>query len=225
MFDEPYPGSGLAAMLTWVAFLVFCGGGYLTGTYLPVVGPLRCIILQWNPFFLSHTFLEELHEAVVDYSNNTNIIHHSNSGELQKIQMIQRDSLMASEVDDDSDHDIDCAGDGDDSGETCLNSMSSCGLGSPIDDRGDKGSDEEGSLVPSSLLVLLSSLSKQQLKDKCRTKGLAVSGSKQQLVARLFAVTGATPSLHEQKQIQKKLLVATPQKVIKNCFIVLPISK
>lgn len=55
-------------MLTWVAFLVFCLAGYLTGTYLPVLESLQCIVLIWNPFFMSSTFLEELHSEVVKYS-------------------------------------------------------------------------------------------------------------------------------------------------------------
>jgi hypothetical protein len=69
LWHEHYPGSQLAALMTWVAFAVFCVGGYLTGTYLPVIAPLQCIVLQWNPFFLSRTFLEELHQAVEDFSH------------------------------------------------------------------------------------------------------------------------------------------------------------
>lgn len=80
LWHEQYQGSQLAATLTWVAFLVFCLGGYLTGTYLPVIGPLQCIILQWNPFFLSATFLEELHEAVVEFANGQSDCGGSDSG-------------------------------------------------------------------------------------------------------------------------------------------------
>ena len=82
IWNEQYPGSHLVAFMTWVAFTIFCLGGYLTGTYLPVIMPLRCIILQWNPFYHSSTFLEELHEAVVEYStkqigNNDNFEGHT----------------------------------------------------------------------------------------------------------------------------------------------------
>lgn len=51
------------AVIAGLSFGIFCLMGYLTGAYMPVIKPLRCIILSWNPFLKDELFLEKLKEV------------------------------------------------------------------------------------------------------------------------------------------------------------------
>lgn len=117
IWNDEYPGSHLAALLTWAAFLIFCGGGYLTGTYLPVVEPLQCIVLQWNPFLQCSDFLEQLHEAVEEHSRR---LHDSSKESADSMStfgvaetVIKRGGGESEDEDDEDDHDHGRHGDGD----------------------------------------------------------------------------------------------------------------
>jgi hypothetical protein len=44
-------------VIAWLSFFVFCLAGYLTGTYFPVIKPLQCIVLVWNPFYYQPEYL------------------------------------------------------------------------------------------------------------------------------------------------------------------------
>jgi hypothetical protein len=58
------------AVIAGLSFTIFCLMGYLTGAYMPVIKPLRCVILSWNPFLRDEFFLEKLQEVShVSYSS------------------------------------------------------------------------------------------------------------------------------------------------------------
>lgn len=55
-------------VISWLSFFVFCFAGYLTGTYFPVIRPLQCIVLVWNPFYYQPgylTLLKKVHFEVI----------------------------------------------------------------------------------------------------------------------------------------------------------------
>jgi hypothetical protein len=57
---------GVAYVMTF-SFTIFSIMGYLTGTYMPLLRPLRGLVLVWNPFCRDRHFYASLREAVLDY--------------------------------------------------------------------------------------------------------------------------------------------------------------
>jgi len=51
-------------LITGMSFLIFCLLGYLTGHYVWVLPPLRCIVMLWNPFMHEPQFMAKLQRSV-----------------------------------------------------------------------------------------------------------------------------------------------------------------
>ncbi|CAE7664185.1 unnamed protein product, partial [Symbiodinium microadriaticum] len=58
-------------VISGLSFFIFCLMGYLTGAYLPVIKPLQCIILAWNPFLRDENFILKLQKAVLEHVRET----------------------------------------------------------------------------------------------------------------------------------------------------------